>query len=956
MAKSDALEKYRLKRDFNITSEPSGAADKKAVGQALSFVIQKHWASRLHYDFRLEFEGTLKSWAVPKGPSLDPHDKRMAVQVEDHPVSYGSFEGTIPPKQYGAGQVIVWDRGTWTPLEDAAKGFRDGKLKFELQGDKLKGRWTLVRMHGKGDERQPPWLLIKERDAHVRPSSEYDITEALPDSVMTTARSAALKPSVNKPAATTASKKVAAARKNPPRANARAKAADAADLPDGAVKVKKLPALLEPQLATLVESAPAEGDWLYELKFDGYRLMARLDDQAVQCFTRNGHDWTGKMPQLAQSLKALALQGTWLDGEIIVPDADGLPDFQALQNAFEGRGRRVRAGAPPASPNAAAIVYYVFDIPFFAGHDLRDVPLIERRALLQQLMQKNASPNLRFSDAFDAPSRDLVSSACKLGFEGLIGKRADAPYQSRRSPDWIKLKCGQRQEFVICGFTEPKGSRSGLGALLLGIHDKKGKLQYAGNVGSGFNEKVLVDLRARLDKLEVDERPFEDTETIPGRPHWVQPKLLAEISFAEWTQTNRVRHAVFRGLRADKPPKAITREKPMPPSALPSAKKTRAAKTAVTAKAASKASVKKPPKKIAAKAAAKAVTSKPAARAASTARKAAVKTPTVSGKTAKKPVATTPAKRAAAPKKTAGKSGAAAVALPQSLRVTNADRVIDTDSGLTKIDLVTHYATVSALMMPHLKGRPVSLVRAPSGTGGELFFQKHAKEDELPGIRLLDPALDRDHDSLLEVTGLTGLLSAAQMNTLEFHTWNATASAIGKPDRMTFDLDPGDGIAWPQMQEAAMLVKAFVEELGLTPFLKTSGGKGLHVVIPLKRQHGWDTVKDFSQAVVQHLAKTLPDRFVAKSGPKNRIGKIFADYLRNGFGATTVAAWSARARPGMGVSVPVGWDELTELTSGAHWTVDTLEERLATGNTPWDDYAQSAKPLGPAMKALGFKP
>jgi bifunctional non-homologous end joining protein LigD len=870
MAKDDPLALYKKKRDFNITPEPAEGG--KANPKALAYVIQKHWASRLHYDLRLEFEGTLKSWAVPKGPSLDPKVKRMAVQVEDHPLSYGGFESTIPAKQYGAGHVIVWDRGTWLPIEDAAKGFKSGKLKFEIHGEKLRGKWTLIRMKGNG-EKQVPWLLIKEHDAEERPAADYDITEAMPDSVVGG-------PSTKPTAAAKKSTAKTVARK--PETKTSKNTQSAKGLPQAAVKAK-FPPMLEPQLATLVESEPEQGDWLYELKFDGYRLMARLGAGKVNCFTRNGHDWTEKMPQLATSLRALGLDQTWLDGEIIVPDQDGIPDFQLLQGAFEGHGRAVAA----ASPNAAAIVYYVFDMPFYAGHDLRDVPLVERRALLQQLLKKNKLPNIRFSDAFDAPSKDLVSAACKLGFEGLIGKRADSPYQSRRSPDWVKIKCGKCQEFLICGFTEPKGSRSGLGALLLGLHDATGQLQYAGSVGSGFNDKVLVDLRAQLDKLETDVRPFDDKTSVEGRPHWVKPKLLAEISFADWTNTNRVRHAVFRGLRSDKKPQAITREK-------------------------------------------------------------VVKTSTLKPAT-KKPVAKTAAAKKAAPaRKTA------ATPLPKSLRVTHPERVIDKQSGVTKLDLVEFYATVAPLMIPHIKGRPISLVRAPSGVGGELFFQKHAREDELPGVKLLDPALDPDHDSLLEISSATGLLSAAQMNTIEFHTWNALASSIDKPDRMTFDLDPGDKVGWTTMQEAAMLVRTMLDELGLASFLKTSGGKGLHVVVPLKKQYGWDDVKDFSHHIVNHLAKTLPQIFVAKSGPKNRVGKIFADYLRNGFGATTAAAWTARARPGMGVSVPVTWNELPALTSGAHWTVMNIAERLAVGNTPWAAYSKSARSPSAAMKALGY--
>ena len=899
MSKQDPLGHYREKRNFGVTPEPANGGRPNA--KALAYVIQKHWASRLHYDFRLEFQGTLKSWAVPKGPSLDPQTKRMAVQVEDHPLSYGNFEGTIPAKQYGAGQVIVWDRGTWSPTEDASRGLKDGKLKFELHGEKLRGRWTLVRMRGDG-EKQVPWLLIKERDGEVRTAAEYDITEALPDSVMRGSTTG--KPVADKPPAQL--KKIAPAKDLRGTAITPDRKSVATGLPAAAVKAP-LPPALKPQLATLVESAPPQGQWLYELKFDGYRLLARLDGSSVNCFTRNGHDWTEKMPLLAQSLKGLDLKSAWIDGEIIVPDALGIPNFQLLQGAFEGRGRRVARGAPGASPNAEAIVYYVFDLPFYDGHDLRNAPLIERRALLQRIMKSNASANLRFSDTFNAPSQDLVSSACKLGFEGLIGKRAAAPYQSRRSPDWIKIKCGKRQEFIVCGFTDPKGSRSGIGALLLGIHDANGKLQYAGNVGSGFNEKVLAELRKKLNALETSICPFYSQTAIAGKPHWVKPVLLAEVSFADWTATARVRHAVFRGLRADKLPQAITREKAVPPSAL----------------------------KITAAASVKPAGTKTASRLAARGSDVSVP-PRLKAKSMAKVSASAP--------------------LRTSLRVTHAERVIDKQSGVTKLELVQYYAAVAPLMLPHLKDRPVSLVRAPSGVGGELFFQKHAKEGEVPGLTLLDPALDRDHVPLLEIHSLEGLVSSAQMNTVEFHTWNATAQSIDKPDRMTFDLDPGDNLGWPEMQEAALLVRTMLEELALASFLKTSGGKGLHVVVPLKRQHGWDTVKDFSHHIVDHLAKTLPQIFVAKTGTQNRIGRIFVDYLRNGFGATTACAWTARARPGMGVSVPVRWNELSALTSGAHWTLQNLAGRLEVGNAPWDGYAKAARPLGAAMKVLNFKP
>ena len=849
----DLLASYHQKRDFNVTPEPAHRG-KRSHKHALRFVVQKHWASSFHYDFRLEFEGTLKSWAVPKGPSLDPRVKRMAVQVEDHPISYGDFEGVIPAKQYGAGKVIVWDTGVWMPAADAAQSFKDGKLKFELRGHKLKGHWMLIRMRGDG-EKQVAWLLIKEHDEFERPSFNYDITTALPDSVSTPGTKDA---TPRKRVVTATPKKVKA-----PATRQYAK------LPAGAFKAN-LPPKLSPQLATLADAPPEHGKWLYELKFDGYRLMARLGDASVNCFTRNGHDWTTKLPQLAQSLAALSRVGmadTWLDGEIVVLNDQGIPDFQMLQKAFE---------TPSRGGATAAITYYVFDLAFFQGYDLRGVALSQRRALLEKLLDRQTTGNIRFSAAFDAPSKDLMLSACKLGLEGLIGKRADSPYESRRSTSWIKLKCGKRQSFLICGYTDPKGARTGLGALLLGFHHDSGKLQYAGKVGSGLNEKTLAELLSVLKKLSTRASPFAAKPPMAGKPHWVKPTLVADVSFAEWTNTGRIRHGVFCGLLDEEESQASLPDTPF-------------------------------------------------------------------------------MKTIAKPASTSSTNHAAQIILPASLRLTHPERIIDAKSGLTKLDMVKYYALVAPFMLPHLKGRPVSLLRAPAGTTGELFFQKHAKALEISGIKLLSEALDSGHASLLEINNVAGLLSAAQMNTLEFHTWNSIATSIAKPDRMIFDLDPGEKVAWPVIQEAAFLVQTLLEALELRAFLKTSGGKGLHIVVPLKKLHDWDTVKGLSQAVVQHLAKTIPQKFVAKSGPKNRVGKIFVDYLRNGFGATTVSAWSARARPGLGVSVPIAWHELKGLASSAHWTAENIAERMAVGNSVWHDYAKSACTLKGAIKLLGYK-
>jgi bifunctional non-homologous end joining protein LigD len=833
---TSSLATYQRKRDFHATPEPAGEVG--ASGEELSFVIQKHAARRLHYDFRLELDGTLKSWAVPKGPSLDPHDKRMAVQVEDHPLSYGSFEGVIPEGHYGAGSVIVWDRGTWVPLGDPHKGYREGKLKFELRGEKLRGGFTLVRMKSRENERQVPWLLIKEHDDEARAASEFDVIEALPDSVL----------AGKKKRVTVAAKSLAKSPVKPPVKKATKRKLTA-----------ELPLTLSPQLATLVDDIPPGDDWLYEIKFDGYRIVTRIDGDDVRCFTRNGHDWSHRLPALVRAIRALNIGWGWLDGEITVAGPKGTPDFQLLQNAFDAQ-------------RTQDIQYYLFDLPFHDGEDLRERPLRERRERLQALLQGRTGGTVQFSASFEADPHELLASAKEAGLEGLIAKRASAPYRSRRSTEWVKLKLGKRQEFVIGGFTDPKGSRSGIGSLLLGYHDEKGALRYAGNVGSGFDEKTLASLRAQLDAIETSTSPYTDGPTRVGtvklvKPHWVKPKLIAEVSFADWTQGGHVRHAVFQGLRSDKPAERITKEVAKHLDAAPERK-----------------------------------------------------------------------------------------ALPKDFRVTHPERVVDTHTGATKGQVIEYYAAVAELMLPHLKQRPVSLLRVPNGVSGEFFFQKHAEKKSFPHIEILDRALYPSHDPLLAIGSPLALLSAAQMNVMEFHTWNATTRAMDRPDRMVFDLDPGDGVAWPMVQEGARLVHALLDEIGLTGFLKTSGGKGLHVVVPLAPKVDWDTVKDFSQAIVAHLASVIPQRFVAKSGPKNRVGRIFVDYLRNGLGATTVCAWSVRARPGLGVSVPVTWDELPGLRSGAHWTVDNAAERFSVGNTPWEAYAKTKQSLVKPMKAMGFDP
>ncbi|MFJ2427358.1 DNA ligase D [Pseudomonas sp. NPDC087804] len=862
------LDDYNRMRDFSATSEPAAvkrSGRKTAAEHALQFCIQKHDASHLHYDFRLELDGALKSWAVPKGPSLDPKVKRLAVHVEDHPLDYATFEGSIPEGHYGAGDVIVWDRGVWIPQEDPQQAYAKGKLKFELQGEKLGGIWNLVRTHMPGKKEQ--WFLIKHQDGAARPQDDYDVLVAEPDSVLSE------RTLVDKP-------KLAAEQSRPvkkPAAKSRKKATGTLT---GAHKAK-LPAQLKPELATLVDSAP-EGQWSYEIKFDGYRIMARIDHDQVQLFTRNGHDWTHKLPQQAEALAALGLESAWLDGEMVVANEHGVPDFQALQNAFEA-GR------------SGNILYYLFDLPYLNGVDLREVPVEERRAALATILGAQKNPLLRYSEAFDETPDALLNSACQMQMEGLIGKRLGSPYVSRRSGDWIKLKCKHRQEFVVVGYTEPKGSRSAFGALLLGLHDRdSGELRYAGKVGTGFNEATLKSILAQLKPLQVKKAAVVNPPSgfEAKGVHWLKPKLLAEIAFAEMTKDGSVRHAVFHGLRDDKPAKDITEERAKP------------VKTSET-KSAAKSPAKKTAKKV-------------------------------------------PAEKAeTAPSQLGLANG--------KVRITHPDRVIDAVSGTTKMQLAEYYASVAEWILPQLKDRPVALVRAPDGIAGELFFQKNAERLAIPGISTLDK--DVTGQPVMLINNAEALIGAVQMSTVELHTWNATTVDLDKPDRFVLDLDPDPALPWKSMVEATALTLTVLDELGLKAFLKTSGGKGIHLVVPITRKLGWDEVKDFSHAIVSHMAKLLPDRFSAVSGPKNRVGRIFIDYLRNGLGATTICTYSARTREGLPVSVPLFREEVGEIKGGNQWNVHNVHERLAeVGDEPWADMKKTRQSITAEMrKRVGMK-
>lgn len=891
---SRTISEYNRKRNFSVTSEPpdeEAPRKGKRAATALRFVIQKHDARRLHYDFRLELNGTLVSWAIPKGPSFDPRDKRLAVHVEDHPLSYAKFEGSIPKGEYGGGDVIVWDEGVWQPHGDANVGYKSGKLKFTLIGEKLSGDWTLVRTRGRGDSTKEQWLLIKERDEAARPIEDYDIVQLRPESVLTgsllpmdeKAKAGSVGVTTKKTSPTSASK-----RKSPTSSD---KVTDisvkAAAKKSGKAKIDsvEIPDTFSPELATLVDEPPV-GDWLYEIKFDGYRMLARVKNGKVNLFTRNGNDWTDRLPHQAKAIEALKLGDSWLDGEVVVLNENGLPNFQALQNAFDEK----------ISQN---IIFYLFDAPYLNGEDLREHAIEERRAKLEKIIPRKANTPLRYSAAFDADHRSIVSSACAMSLEGVIGKRAGSTYVSRRSDDWIKLKCRLRQEFIIVGYTEPQGSRSGFGAILLGVHKAIGdaEIVYAGRVGTGFNATRLADIYKKMKALEQDKQTVSTKLTGMQRKgaHWIKPKLICEVEFAEWTGEEILRQASFISLRTDKPVKDIIREQP------------------TSADQVGTATSLKPSK----------------------------------------------APSAVSKRSTKNKTGKPEVA---GIPISHPDRVIDASSKGTKLDLAEFYESISEFILPHLDNRPVSLLRAPDGIAGEQFFQKHAEGRGIPHIVHLDPKFDRDHDPLMAIDSVQGLVGCVQMNTVELHTWGSTTKDIEAPDRFVLDLDPDPVLPWRSVVEATKLTLAVLDELKLTAFLKTTGGKGMHIIVPLTPDADWDTVKEFSKSISEFMARQIPERFVAKMGPKNRVGKIFIDYLRNSRGASTVCAYSVRARPGLAVSVPIAREELESITRPDQWNIHNIHKRLdGLKSSPWGNYSgasfrKTQKIAATMWKKLGIKP
>lgn len=866
------LRQYWKKRNFKKTPEPRGKPI-PTTGR-LKFVIQKHAASRLHYDFRLELDGTLKSWAVPKGPSLDPGQKRLAVHVEDHPLDYAGFEGIIPAKQYGGGTVLLWDRGYWEPIGDPGSSYRRGRLKFTLYGEKLHGMWNLVRMGGRQEAGKDNWLLIKEKDDEARTGKKSDVTQMLTASV---ASGKSIEQIATGEHAVWHSNRQSGTPSQPVQRRRPVKGIPA----PGARKAAQEKWVV-PQLATLVTASPEGKDWIHELKYDGYRILCRLQNGTATLLTRNGNDWSAKLPHIAAAAADLPVKTAWLDGEVVALLPDGRVSFQTLQNAFD-------------THSDSNLVYFVFDLLYLDGYDLRPTPLIERKRLLSALF-KDSSPSglVHYSDHITGQGDVAFAEACRSGMEGLVAKRADASYVAGRNRNWVKVKCGRRQEFVIGGFTDPSGSRTAFGALLLGVYDAQGRLKFAGRTGTGFSDRSLKELHARLKKLEQTKPSFVNPPSgSDGRGvHWVKPTLVAEVAFAEWTNEGQLRQASFQGLREDKAARTVVHERPASGVSR---------KTTDTGSGSRSHSQKKGSQ------------SKPLSN-------------------------------------THSSNGPTTVG---GVTLSHPDRVLFPEQSVTKFTLAQYYESVSEWMLPHIEDRPLTLVRCPDGYNKECFYQKHANDRIPEAVGRVEIPDDHGIACYMVADSLAALVGLVQMGVLELHTWGAKRDKLDSPDRMILDLDPDPAVEWSAVIEGAQLLRTLLSELDLMSFVKTTGGKGLHIVVPLRRVHTWDEVKAFSKAIADHLAHMIPDRFLAHMSKQKRKGKIYIDYLRNARGATAVAAYSTRARPGAPVSVPLAWDELSVDMRSDHYTIANLPDRLSQlRQDPWKDYFSTHQRITRKMLAV----
>ena len=817
MARVDPLAAYNAKRDFKLTAEPAGKQQASATGNR--FIVQKHDATRLHWDFRIEVDGVLKSWAVTRGPSLDPDDKRLAVRTEDHPMAYAEFEGTIPKGEYGGGSVMLWDRGTWAPIEGkSAKDIDKGHLHFTLTGERMNGEWILIRLKPRPGEKRENWLLRKIADEYAEEGDvlvERSLTSVLTKRTMAEIaadRAGAHSLSGKKGKAFTAIMADAAEHN--------ATVAKPAAKPRKTKSGGKLPAFRPPQLATLVDAVPAGNSWFHEIKFDGYRALVAVNGGEVRVYTRNGLDWTDKFAPLAKAIAALDLPPALIDGEIVSYDAEGNPDFSSLQAVLK-RGHGAQTDATPLS-------FHAFDLLELEGVDLKGLTNIERKERLEALLAAAAAP-IHVADHVIGAGEKLLRAMCEAGQEGIISKRIDGKYSGKRSRDWLKVKCTRRQEFVIVGWKKSSAKGRPFSSLLL-AQNEGGKLVYKGNVGTGFNADTLGDLAERMEQLEAAEAAAEVPREARRGVTWLKPELVAEIAFAEFTGANdtrggSVRHGSFLGLRGDKAAKDVTPEEPIP------------------------------------------------------------------------------------------------VPETDTIRITNRDRAIY-DSGQTKGQLADYYAAIAPLMLPFAAGRPVSLVRCPQGRGKKCFFQKHDAGTFGAHVHHV-PIVEKDGgaEDYLWLDSAEGLLSCVQMGTIEFHGWGSRAGDVEHPDRLVIDLDPDEGLDFGDVKSAAKDIHDKLEDLGLISFAMLSGGKGVHVVVPLDPGHSWETHKDFAKRFAEALTLAEPERFIATMSKAKRKGKIFIDWLRNQRGSTAVLPYSARAREGAPVAVPIAWGELAGFKDAHPWSI-----------------------------------
>ncbi len=952
------LARYRSMRDFNTTAEPSGAgtetstASPKAQDAPKAFCIQKHAASHLHYDFRLAWNGVLKSWACAKGPSYTVKDRRLAVQVEDHPIDYGGFEGIIPAGQYGGGTVMLWDQGTWEPQPghtDVDAGLRDGALKFILHGTRLQGKWTLIRMADKpaadgkksrwSSSGKPNWLLIKEHDDFERPPESPTITDEAQTSVVTGRTMEEIAANQDHvwnsketatpgqawfrqedqnrvPHASTVSSSKGgvsakpAASKYQPTTNSRVPHSSQPHRDEWENQLSTLPpepqpTFLPPQLAQETTSPPEGSGWLHELKLDGYRMQARKSGKDVTLLTRSGLDWTARMSAVAAEIARLPVNQITLDGEVVVLSETGATNFADLQAAFQEGARN-------------PLTYFAFDLLHLEGHNPRDLPLRDRKALLTPILAAASPALLQLSEHLETDGLQMFHKACELHAEGIISKRASAPYAPGRTSSWLKSKCLHEQEFVIGGFTLPgkgKAGGPGIGALLLGYYDDSGKkLIYAGRTGTGFTQKFSAELRKRLEPMQVPTPPFAPMPSEARRgAQWVRPDLVAQVRFATWTAEDQLRQAAFLGLREDKPPTEVRRElaAPTPKSQKPGAPSSDVGEIGEQAGVSAKPRV-------------------PKSNSAIKARVPHSSQPHRDERDVNSPPATKPS-----------------TPLPSTIRLTHPAKIIDPSTSLTKQQLADFYWAVAPLMLPHITARPLSLVRCPEGSEKPCFFQKHVTHLLPPGITSI-PVPDKKTgtpEPYITLSTPEALAGLAQIGVLEVHPWGSTNADLEHPNQLTIDLDPDESLPWPTLTAAALEVRDTLQSIGLASWVKTTGGKGLHVVIPIQPTVSWTQAKDWCHTLVTHMAQAKPTLYLTKMTKAARTGRIYLDYLRNERGATAVAPYSPRARAGCGVAVPLAWSELSTPTRPIFRVTTFPEWQSRLQNDPWSTLLTTTQSL-----------